>query len=147
MTDLRALIIESEEEALVLEQLLRSGGYSLPVEQVDKPDDMVTALNSEQSNIVNADYRAPRFQGLRTDGVLQERDTEVPFILVSEEIGEETAILFMKAGVQEIVLKGNLQRLVPVVKSELKEHCRQNGLIRDPCIKARKANAARLRQS
>ncbi len=150
MTDLRALIIESEEEALVLEQLLRSGGYSLTVRRVDKPDDMVTALDSEQWDIVLADYQAPHFQGLSAVGILRERDTEVPFILVSEEIGEETAVLFMKAGVQEIVLKGNLQRLVPVVKSELKDAAAKRAYkesLRQSQESERSKAAAKLRQS
>ena len=46
---------------------------------------------------------------------------DIPFILVSGTIGEETAVKAMKAGAQDFLTKGNLARLVPALERELRE--------------------------
>jgi len=46
---------------------------------------------------------------------------DLPFIIVSSAISEETAVEAMKAGAHDYVMKGNLTRLVPAVKRELRE--------------------------
>jgi signal transduction histidine kinase len=53
--------------------------------------------------------------------MLQERNTDAPFIIVSGAIGEETAVDTMKAGAHDYVLKDNLVRLGPAVERELRE--------------------------
>jgi signal transduction histidine kinase len=52
---------------------------------------------------------------------LRERSIEAPFIFVSGTIGEETAIAALKAGAQDYVIKGNLKRLVPAIRRELRD--------------------------
>src|SRR6185312_11023622 len=46
---------------------------------------------------------------------------DVPFIVVSGQIGEETAAALMRAGAKDFVLKDSLARLVPAVQRELRE--------------------------
>src|SRR5262249_2390537 len=45
----------------------------------------------------------------------------IPFIIVSGTIGEDTAVLAMKAGANDYLTKGQLKRLVPAVERELRE--------------------------
>src|SRR5207248_2831241 len=46
---------------------------------------------------------------------------DVPFIIVSGTVGEETAVEAMRAGANDYVLKGNLARLAPAVERELRQ--------------------------
>ena len=46
---------------------------------------------------------------------MRERTVDIPFILVSGKVGEETAVQAMKAGADDYILKGDLARLVPMV--------------------------------
>jgi len=51
--------------------------------------------------------------------VLQEKGLDIPFIIVSGTIGEETAVAAMKAGAHDYIMKGNLGRLAPALEREL----------------------------
>ena len=46
---------------------------------------------------------------------------DVPFIIVSAAIGEESAVAAMRAGANDYVMKDNLARLVPALLRELRE--------------------------
>jgi len=47
---------------------------------------------------------------------------DIPFIIVSGAIGEETAVKCLKAGALDFIAKDNLGRLVPAIERELKDH-------------------------
>ena len=63
----------------------------------------------------------PDFDGMRALQVLQRYDLDIPFILVSGKIGEETAVDLMKMGAHDYIMKGNTARLVPAIRSHLKD--------------------------
>jgi PAS domain S-box-containing protein len=119
---LRVLIIEdSEDDALLLVRELESGGYQPDFERVHTPDTMSAALDKEAWDIVIADYVMPHFSGLEALKLLKEKGLDLPFIIVSGNIGEETAVEAMKAGAHDYLLKSNLKRFIPAIKRELNE--------------------------
>lgn len=119
---LRALIIEdSEDDAALLLRELRRGGYDVDYQRVDTPEAMVAALDSGDWELVISDYVMPRFGGLEALKLLRERDTDLPFILVSGKIGEDIAVESMRSGASDYIIKGNLTRLVPAIEREMRE--------------------------
>ena len=119
---LRALIIEdSEDDALLLQRQLRSGGYELIARQVDTAEAMKAALEEETWDIIFADYTMPRFDGLAALHLLRANNADIPFIFVSGTIGEDTAVMAMRAGAQDYIMKGRNKRLLPAVERELHE--------------------------
>jgi DNA-binding NtrC family response regulator len=67
--------------------------------------------------VVLSDYNLPGFTGL--DALrccARARAATVPFILVSGEIGEDTAVEAMRNGASDYLLKNNLARLAPAVE-------------------------------
>ncbi len=46
---------------------------------------------------------------------------DIPFIVVSGTMGEETAVAMMKSGAHDYLVKGNLTRLVPAIDRELEQ--------------------------
>ena len=52
---------------------------------------------------------------------VQDSGLDLPFIIVSGAIGEDTAVAAMKAGAHDYLMKHNLTRLVPAVERELRE--------------------------
>src|SRR3990172_4461328 len=116
------LIIEdSEDDALLLLRELRRGGYGPVFERVETPEAMRSALEKKQWDLVISDYVMPRFSGTAALELLKESGLDLPFIIVSGNIGEDTAVEAMKAGVHDYIIKGNLTRLVPAVERELHE--------------------------
>ncbi len=121
-TPLHVLIVEdSEEDALLLLHELRRGGYEPLLEQVDTPEAMGVALDSKEWNIVLSDYSMPRFSGHDALVMLKNRGLDLPFIIVSGKIGEDTAVELMKAGAHDYIMKDNLTRLIPAIERELRE--------------------------
>ena len=53
--------------------------------------------------------------------ILQQTGLDLPFIIVSGYIGEETAVALMRAGAHDYLMKDHLARLAPVVERELGE--------------------------
>jgi signal transduction histidine kinase len=63
----------------------------------------------------------PRFDGMAALEVLQASGIPIPFIIVSGSIGEVRAVEALKAGAANYVMKGNLEKLPPVVERELRD--------------------------
>jgi len=119
---LNVLIIEdSENDALLILRELRRGGYDPYHKRVQTAEEMGTSLEKQSWDIVLSDYNMPNFNGIHAMKLLQEKEIDIPFILVSGLIGEETAVEAMKAGASDYIMKSNLLRLVPAIQRELRE--------------------------
>ena len=119
---LRVLIVEdSEDYALLLRHELNRGGYDLTYARVETSKDMNVALDSQVWDLIISDYHMSRFKGLDALKLAQERIPDVPFILVSGQIGADKAVAAIKAGAHDYLPKDNLKRLIPVVERELRE--------------------------
>jgi len=71
--------------------------------------------------LIIADYVLPRFNGLEGLALVKAKDLDLPFIIVSGHITDNTAVAAMKAGAHDYVMKDNLARLSPAVQRELRE--------------------------
>ena len=113
---LRILHVEDSEldHQLILAQL-RRGGLDLEVERVDTLAGVAKALTEPWDAIIS-DYNLPGFSGLVVLDMLKESRRLLPFILVSGEIGEDTAVAAMRTGASDYLLKNNLNRLAPALQ-------------------------------
>ena len=119
---LRVLVVEdSEFDARMLVGLLKAGGFEPEFRKVETAPQMSAALDSVAWEIILADYNMPEFSAPKALEVLQETELDIPFIIVSGGIGEDTAVAAMKAGAHDYLMKGNLARLVPAVERELRD--------------------------
>ena len=119
---LRALIIEdSEDDALLVIRELKKGGYDPEYERVETAAAMKKALQEKQWDVLLCDYKLPKFDAPQAIAVLKETNIDIPMIIVSGAIGEETAVICMRLGARDYLMKGNLSRLVPAVEKEIAE--------------------------
>jgi signal transduction histidine kinase len=119
---LRALIADdSENDVLLLLRVLRKAGYEPVYERVWTAPAMKAALQRQAWDIVISDYEMPNFGGFEALQLLKESGHDLPFILVSAVISEETAVAAMKAGAHDYIMKRNLARLAPAIERELRE--------------------------
>ncbi|GIE28531.1 hypothetical protein Ait01nite_015760 [Actinoplanes italicus] len=126
MTDetdaIRLLLIEdSEDDAVLVVDRLRRAGLSVDYERVETADAMAAALRDRAPDIVISDNGMPKFDAGAALRLLRDTDLDVPFIVVSGQIGEESATALMRAGAHDFVLKEKLTRLGPAVQRELRE--------------------------
>src|SRR3989442_4991028 len=115
------LVEDSEDDALLLVDELQRGGYEVNHARVDTADAMRRALHDRSWDFMIADYSMPRFSALAALTLYKDAGLDVPFIIVSGAIGEETAVATMKAGAHDYIMKTNLARFLPVVERELRD--------------------------
>lgn len=119
---LRVLIIEdSEDDAILLVQELKRGGYDPIFERVDTPAAMIEFLEKQTWDILICDYSMPHFNALEALKLLHKSGLDLPFIIFSGKIGEDTAVAAMKAGAHDYIMKNNMLRLIPAIERELQE--------------------------
>jgi signal transduction histidine kinase len=102
------------DHELTLAHLAR-GGLNAEVRRIDSEAEFLGALEEREWDAVISDYNLPGFSGLVALDLLKASGRDVPFILVSGEIGEDTAVEAMRNGASDYLLKNNLARLVPAL--------------------------------
>ena len=90
------------------------GGLHVELQRVDSEVAFLAALDQPWDAIIS-DYNLPGFSGLVALDLLKASGRDLPFILVSGEIGEDTAVEAMRNGASDYLLKNNLVRLVPAL--------------------------------
>jgi signal transduction histidine kinase len=116
------LFVEDNEGDVLLEiNELANSGYKVVFERVETAEDFKNALDEKKWDCIISDYSMPNFSGLDALAELKKSEIDIPFILVSGVIGEETAVTAMKAGSHDYIMKSKLNRLIPAIERELRE--------------------------
>jgi two-component system, cell cycle sensor histidine kinase and response regulator CckA len=119
---LKVLVVEdSEADAELLLHELSKAGYKPTARRVDSAAAMESALRQDDWDLIISDYVLPQFSGLEALKILQKRNLDIPFLVVSGKIGEEVAVEALKAGADDYLLKDRLARLPSAIERELQE--------------------------
>jgi two-component system sensor histidine kinase UhpB len=119
---LNVLVIEdSEDDAFLLVGCFKRAGYTLDFRRVENAGRTREALLNGRWDAVLSDHSMPGFNALAALELMQELQLDLPFIIVSGVIDEETAIAAMRAGAHDYLSKNRLDRLVPAVEREIRE--------------------------
>ncbi|MEW6548643.1 MAG: HD domain-containing phosphohydrolase [Spirochaetota bacterium] len=121
---LRFLLVEdSPDDAFLLIHALKS---NFPVSHFD------VASNREELggrlsqpvpyDIILSDWSLPQLDGIGVLAMARKAGIDVPLIIVSGKIGEETAIRAIKEGVYDYILKDSLARLPTSIRHALAQH-------------------------
>ncbi len=122
MTPIRILIIEDslDDTELLLREFRRSD-YDPLHERVETAAGMNKALAAHAWDLIISDFTMPNFNAFAALELLHTSKKDIPFIIVSGTIGEDRAVMAMKLGAHDYIIKGNLKRLIPAVKRELND--------------------------
>ncbi|MCO8272811.1 response regulator [Actinoplanes sp. TRM 88003] len=115
------VVDDNDDDAVLIGHSLTRAGLPVRVTRAETADEVTAALTGRRVDVVICDYNLP---GVRAEEVLvqvREHDADLPFVLVSGQVGEETAADLMRAGARDFVLKDRLTRLAPAVQRELHE--------------------------
>ncbi len=122
LTPLRVLALEDSalDAELILHELKRA---NLPFEalRVQTRVDFERALQEFGPSIVLADYKLPNFDGGQALAIVKAHWPDLPVIVVSGAVGEETAVELLKNGATDFVLKDRLPRLAPAIRRAMRE--------------------------
>jgi len=115
------LIEDSEDDAYLLLREIQHGGYQVEWERVETAEAMQSALTRQKWDLIICDFSLPTFNAPNALALLKKTNIDLPFIIVSGTIGEESAVNALKAGAHDFIIKGNFARLLPAIERELKD--------------------------
>ena len=119
---LRILLLEdSESDAELMGCELRDGGIPFVSRRAQTGAEFEREIAEFRPELILSDFRLPAFDGAQALALARERCPDVPVIIVSGAVGEETAVELLKNGATDFVLKDRLGRLVPAVHRALRE--------------------------
>lgn len=105
---------------------LRKDDFSFDSICVDTKQEFISALDDFQPDLIISDYSMPEFNGMQALQITLENHPEIPFIVLTGSINEETAVQCMRAGAADYVLKEKMHRLPFSVRETLKRDKERN---------------------
>lgn len=118
--ELKVLLVEcSEQDADNILAKLDAAGYAVQHTRVSDESGMRRALASGRFDVILCSDDGDCFGGLPALSLMRRLDLDIPFLLLAREVREETVLHTMQAGVDDYILKGNLNRLVPSIEHNL----------------------------
>jgi PAS domain S-box-containing protein len=138
---LRILIVEdSENDVDLVVRQLEKANYSVEFERVETAERMGAALAHRSWDFVFSDYTMPQFSAFAALKLLQESGQDIPFIVISGTIAEETAVEIMRLGAHDYLMKDKLARLASVVKRESEDsRARNEGRLTEKALRESEA--------
>ncbi len=119
---IRVLVVgTSDEVASEIVRRLQKAGYEVFSLRVDTSEAMRMALERQGWDVVFSQRTIPRFDWKTAFRMARQTDADVPFILISDEPGEEIAVEAMKAGISDYLIRDRLERVGLVVTNELRD--------------------------
>lgn len=115
------VIVDSDDDARLILRNLHRSGFDTEYGRVDNEEDLHRSLSMEHWDLVISDYSLPYLNAFVALEIFKKFELEVPFIVVSDTVGEETAARVMRSGANDYIMKFGLARLGPAVKREMQE--------------------------
>lgn len=118
--ELLVLMLEDvPADAELIQHELRKAGLPFTAARVDTREDFLRAIEKRAPDIILADYKLPRFDGLSALAIAREKCPEAPFVFVTGTMGDEQAVEALRQGADDYILKDRLSRLGPAVQRAL----------------------------
>jgi PAS domain S-box-containing protein len=121
MAQIRVLILEDRDaDAQLMARELSRAGLDASWRRVETEQEYLEYLKWGP-DLILADYTLPQFDALSALQALEERQPDIPFIIVSGSIGEDLAVSAMQFGAADYLLKDRLARLGPAAIRALEQ--------------------------
>lgn len=118
---IKILILEDNpDDALLITRQLNKSGLNFQEVIVNNKKAYIKQLDPS-IDIILSDFNLPGLNALGALEIMQEKQLDIPFIIVSGAIGEEMAISCIKKGVDDYLLKDRLHRLTTAIEKTIFE--------------------------
>ncbi len=119
----RILFIEDNKNDYELTiREIRNSSIKFLERLVQTKSDYVASLQEFNPDLIISDYLLPNFTGMEALKIRNKIDIEIPFIILTGSMNEETAVDCMKEGANDYVIKDHIARLVPAISSVLERN-------------------------
>ncbi|UII26948.1 ATP-binding protein [Fulvivirga maritima] len=123
METINILVIEdSKDDFYLMERILKKNQIPCSLHCVDTRDEFLDALHESNPNLIISDHAMANFSSMDALQICHKERRSVPFLVVTGTLPEETAKSLLALGVDNYVLKKDLDLLPDVVKQALSKH-------------------------
>ncbi len=112
-------IEDSTTDADLIKRIIQKSGLNFSYQLATDENEVMNALTLFAPNIVLCDHSLPAFNSKMAYVLCKEKNPDLPFILVTGTVSEEFAVEMLKMGVDDYLLKSNLQRLPSAITNVL----------------------------
>ena len=113
------LLEDLQEDYELVKREIGKNYNNFEILHVDNESDFRKQLVEFSPDLVLSDYNLPQINGLEALQIVREMHSNLPFLVVTGSINEDTAVDCIKAGATDYIIKENLIRLNPAIKSAL----------------------------
>ncbi|MGZ3919742.1 MAG: histidine kinase [Bacteroidia bacterium] len=110
-------IEDSPADIELVTRVLTKSGLHFEYRSVENNEQFVQQIISFAPNVILCDHTLPEFDSIRAFETYGEMKLEIAFILVTGSVSEEYAVEMMRKGIDDYLLKDNLQRLPNAVRN------------------------------
>lgn len=141
--EIKLLVVEDvEEDFQLIEMTLEKAGVQFQSKLVDTKAEYLEALTSYKPDLILSDHSLPQFNSIEAFSVLKHMGVKTPFIIVTGNVSEEFAVNSIKEGVDDYILKSNLERLPAAIHNALQK--RQDEILHEEELKKLEENNEEL---
>jgi signal transduction histidine kinase/CheY-like chemotaxis protein len=109
------VVEDSADDFELLVARLEAAFGSVLATRVDDRRTLEETLTRGGWAAVVCDHRLPRISSLEALAIARARDPDLPFVVVSGAVGEETAVELVQAGADDVVMKDRPERVAPAL--------------------------------
>jgi len=119
---LRVLIVEdSPRDAKLVLANLKRAGFEVAFDVVDDVELFAQQIKETEYDIIISDHSLPGWSPLEAASILKENSKDIPFIVVTGALDDQTAVECVKQGAADYILKDRMARLPSAVLRALEE--------------------------
>jgi PAS domain S-box-containing protein len=127
------LVEDNPADAELCIEFLNKAQFDLQFDLVTTAEEFASRTSETDYDIILADYNLGCWTGMDALDVLERQGRDIPFILLTTALGEQTAVECMKRGIADYVLKDRMDRLPVAIYRALEQkavrnECRRSAL-------------------
>jgi two-component system, NarL family, sensor histidine kinase UhpB len=122
MKPLRILLLEDNPlDVAVILKTLSKLKFDTDYTITSSAKEYIEKLNQYDFDLILSDYQLPNFDAVKALKARNEKNSSIPFILITGAISDEVAVLVLKEGADDYILKDRMQRLPHAIEKLIRK--------------------------
>jgi PAS domain S-box-containing protein len=105
------MLEDNPMDAAVIQKTLSTASFPIRFTLTTNANEYIEKLQQQEYDLILSDYQLPNFDAVKALRARNQKNSSIPFILITGAISEEVAILILKQGADDYILKDRMQRL------------------------------------
>lgn len=110
-----------QDESILVEDFIRKSGLNYEWRWVSTKEGYLAAIHEFSPDVIISDHSMPGISSVDAFKMVAEHGFDIPFILYTATVSEDFAVMMMREGIADYVLKDRPQRLPHAIENALEK--------------------------